>query len=100
MIKIIIEIPEELRVAITRMGLLRISDKQLQIIDKSIQRGIPFSKEYGRLIDADRLLDEFTELNAISFYEANEHSKEVYYELRNCVKNAPTILESDKESAE
>ena len=62
---------------------------------KSIGNGTPLPKGHGRLIDADKLLDEFTELNAVSFYEANEHSREAYYELKNCIKNAPTVLEAD-----
>lgn len=39
--KRIIDIDEEVRVAITRMGLLRISDEMQKKVDKAIQRGTP-----------------------------------------------------------
>lgn len=37
--KQIIEIPEELRIEITRIGLLRISDEKIGLIDRAIQCG-------------------------------------------------------------
>ena len=42
--KLIIDIPEDVRIAITRMGLLRISDEMQIKVDKAIQRGIPLDK--------------------------------------------------------
>lgn len=39
--KLIIDIPEDVRVAITRMGLLRISNEMQKKVDKAIQRGTP-----------------------------------------------------------
>lgn len=43
--KLIIDIPEDIRVAITRMGLLRIPDEMIRVVDKAIQRGTPLSDE-------------------------------------------------------
>ena len=42
--KLIIDIDEDVRVAITRMGLLRIPDKMQKKVDKAIQHGIPLNK--------------------------------------------------------
>ena len=39
--KLIIDIDEDVRVAITRVGLLRIPDEMQKKIDKAIQRGTP-----------------------------------------------------------
>lgn len=39
--KLIIDIDENVRIAISRMGLLRISDEQIKVVDSAIQRGTP-----------------------------------------------------------
>lgn len=39
------------------------------------------------LISKNKVLEKLKELNAISFYEANEDSKETYYEIRDAIKN-------------
>lgn len=40
-IELVIKIPEEVRVAITRMGLLRIPDEMQKEVDRAIQSGTP-----------------------------------------------------------
>ncbi len=45
------------------------------------------------LIDVKALLNEVTEANIAGFYEANEHSRETYYEIKQIIKNAPVIEE-------
>ena len=45
------------------------------------------------LIDVKALLHEVTEANIAGFYEANEHSRETYYEIEQIIKNAPVIEE-------
>ena len=37
------------------------------------------------------VLDNLSELNAISFYEAQEDSKEAYYEIRQAIKNMTLV---------
>ena len=37
------------------------------------------------------VLDTISELNAISFYEAQDDSKECYYEIRQAVENVPPV---------
>jgi hypothetical protein len=37
------------------------------------------------------VLDTLSELNAISFYEAQEDSKEAYYEIRQAIKNLQPV---------
>lgn len=39
--KLVIDIPENVRVAISRMGLLRIPDEMQKTVDKAIQHGTP-----------------------------------------------------------
>lgn len=34
------------------------------------------------LIDTDKLIKEFQEANAVSFYELNEHSNETYNDFK------------------
>lgn len=43
------------------------------------------------LIELDEALEGLENLNAVSFYEANEHSKEVYAETKNMLKSLPTV---------
>lgn len=48
--KLIIDIDEDVRVAITRIGLLRISDEMQKEVDRAIQKGTPLPKGHGRLM--------------------------------------------------
>ena len=43
------------------------------------------------LISKQTVLDTISELNAISFYEAQEDSKECYYELRQAIKDLSPV---------
>lgn len=44
-----------------------------------------------KLIELDSALKGLENLNAISFYEANEHSKEAYMETKDMLKALPTV---------
>ena len=44
-----------------------------------------------KLIELDAALEGLENLNAISFYEANEHSKEAYMETKGMLKTLPTV---------
>ena len=44
-----------------------------------------------KLIELDAALEGLENLNAISFYEANEHSKEAYMETMDMLKALPTV---------
>lgn len=49
------------------------------------------------LISREAVLDTISELNAISFYEAQEDSKECYYEIRQAIKDlSPVKLQEPK----
>lgn len=37
--QIVIDIPEDIRINITRMGLLRIPNEQIRVVDSAIQHG-------------------------------------------------------------
>lgn len=44
-----------------------------------------------KLIELDAALEGLENLNAISFYEANEHSNEAYTETKDMLKALPTV---------
>lgn len=48
------------------------------------------------LISRQAVLDTISELNAISFYEAQEDSKECYHEIRQAVENMQPITPQPK----
>ena len=50
----------------------------------------------GDLISREAVLDTISELNAISFYEAQEDSKECYYELRQAIKDLSPVKQEPK----
>ena len=47
-------------------------------------------------ISRQAAIDTISELNAISFYEAQEDSKECYYEIRNAIKQLPPVTLAEK----
>ena len=47
-------------------------------------------------ISREDVIAEMEELNAVSFYEANEHSKEAYYEIKNMIKTMPSVTQKSK----
>ena len=47
-------------------------------------------------ISKQAVLDAMSELNAISFYEAQEDSKECYYEIQEMIKNMPSVTPQQK----
>ena len=47
---------------------------------------------YEDVISRKAVLDNLSELNAVSFYEAQEDSKETYYEIRQMIKNLPSVI--------
>lgn len=44
-----------------------------------------------KLIELDAALEGLENLNAVSFYEANEHSKEAYTETKAMLKALPSV---------
>ena len=71
--KLIIDIDEDVRVAITRMGLLRIPDEMQKDVDRAIQRGTPLPKGHGRLIYADEIIKSCDRV--IKFGKADKDGK-------------------------
>ena len=60
----------------------------LEVIDKFLPT------ECEDTISRDGVIAEMEELNAVSFYEANEHSKETYYEIKNMIKTISPVTPS------
>jgi hypothetical protein len=93
-IELVIKIPEEVKVTVTRMGLLRIPDEMQKVIDRAIQHSTPLPKGHGRLIDADAITKD---LNA--FQNAFVvHTDGTYRMAISC--KAPIVIEADKEESE
>lgn len=97
--RLIIDIPEDIRIAITRMGLLRISDEMQKKVDKAIQHGTPLPKGHGRLGDLDALEKEIVNgIKAGNYeegYETFAHINDMD-DCIECVKYADPIIEADK----
>ena len=56
-------------------------------------------KEAQDYISRKKALEEIIELGVTGFYEANEHSKEAYYDIKHCIENLPSVYpKSDKPS--
>lgn len=96
--KMVIDISEELYKEICPIeyiyGLSIVKNKQLfyQLI-YAIQDGTPLPKGHGRLIDADKVLDDIEKKNPVFVSETEKrkrYARLVYYWA---VKNAPTIIE-------
>jgi hypothetical protein len=63
----------------------------------AIMNGIPLPERHGRLIDGDKVLDDIEKKYPVSVSETDKckkYARLVYYWT---VKNAPTIIEADKE---
>lgn len=99
--ELIINIDEDVRIAITRMGLLRIPDEMQKKVDKAIQHGVPLPKGHGRLGDLDALEKEIVNgIKAGNYeegYETFAHINDMD-DCIECVKYADTIIEADKEN--
>ncbi|MBO7715261.1 MAG: hypothetical protein J6S85_16960 [Methanobrevibacter sp.] len=63
--KLIIDIDEDVRVTITRMGLLRIPDEMQKVVDRAIQNGTPLPKGHGDIVDIETLIDMFWDGNSM-----------------------------------
>ena len=103
MIELVIKIPEEIRVAISRMGLLRIPDEMQKKVDRAIQRGTPLPKGHGKLKDADKISDKLELLRDGWNYYGNGYERGKYegydYALDE-VMDAPTIIEAQEAESE
>jgi hypothetical protein len=92
MLELIIKIPEEYYKAITE-----IPNHQCTADMFIIKNGISLPKDHGRLIDGDKVLDDIEKKYPVSVSETDKckkYARLVYYWA---VKNAPTIIEADKE---
>jgi len=85
--KLIIDIDEDVRIAISRMGLLRIPDEMQKKVDKAIQRGTPLPKGHGRILDEKDILD--TKNNDSGWYDL--------VDMPEYIAGVKAIIEADKE---
>lgn len=90
--KKVIDIPEDINNAITQMGLLRIPDEMIRVVDKAIQHGTPLPKGYGDLIDKYKLAHKMIIEDVSRFKEEPEALAGLF--LRMCNKEQ-AIIEAD-----
>ena len=85
--KLIIDIDEDVRIAITRMGLLRIPDEMQKKVDKAIQSGTPLPKGHGRILDEKDILN--IENNDGGWYDL--------VDMPEYIAGVKAIIEADKD---
>lgn len=95
--KLIIDIDEDVRIAISRMGLLRIPDEMQKKVDKAIQRGTPVPKGHGKLVDADKTIADAYEVYS-AFGTPCIITSDQMYAIRKVLTAAQAIIEADPES--
>jgi hypothetical protein len=78
--KLIIDIPEDVRIAISRMGLLRIPDEMQTKVDKAIQHGTPLDNVRAKIEEIETYdglyIDRAYVLQIIDKYKAERSDKE------------------------
>ena len=91
--QIVIDIPEEIynsACATNNIWNMRMAG----FVCSAIANGMPLPKGHGRLIDADKLKEQATEIKLENL------SKNIRVITRYKLEHAPTIIEADKESEE
>lgn len=89
-IELVIKIPEEDYLVYSELS-EKEKANELTYYEKIIANGTPLPKEYGRLIDADKLLETWYDDFCKFMTQAELNS------MNNIIKNAPTIIEANKE---
>lgn len=93
-IELVIKMPEA-EYNIAKYG--QYGNINVDVVRKAIADGTPLPKHHGRLIDEDKVLDDIEKQYPASVSEIDKckrYARLVYYWA---VKNAPTIIEADKE---
>lgn len=85
------QIGEALKMAIEALSSVtpKFTDAEIQKMQEMEQAQLDKAYELGKAEMQTAVLDTISELNAISFYEAQEDSKECYYEIRDAIKQLP-----------
>jgi len=102
MMEIVIKISEDVYTRLFDKG---IQDNEIATDDicemaRALRLGVPLPKGHGDLIDRGKVLDDIEKKYPVSVSETDKckkYARLVYYWA---VKNAPTIIESDKGSTE
>lgn len=90
--KIVIELDEILYGEFLTYGIVGLNvDNQIEI-SKAIRKGTPLPEHHGRLIDADRVIAEMNDMKV----GGEVFTTAVNY-VKLTMKDAPTIIEADKE---
>ncbi len=93
--KLIIDIPEDMY---NDANILIV--KNLPELKKAIANGKPLPKGHGRLIDADKFIENYEESAQFTMTLLPQYANEIKErtdEICTDIENAPTIIEADKE---
>ena len=91
--QIVINIDDDVLLDIQRVGLLRLPDEKIKIVDSSIQLGTPLPKGHGDLITKEQAIE------LVEFYQINpQHFN--FINLIDEIKDEKPIIESDRSEEE
>lgn len=88
--QIVIDIPEDVKAVIDRKGT---NETVAETLWQAVKNGTQLPEGHGRLIDADKIV-----LTDFECLLCNGDYKEALKMLDDKIKNAPTIIEADKEA--
>ena len=71
-------------------------DARLELSPDDVRCMNEIIKACGNGVSKQTVLDTISELNAISFYEAQEDSKECYYEIKQAIKDLSPVKQEPK----
>lgn len=96
--QIVIDMPESIKQKISQMGLNRLIPEDINVVSRSIGRGIALPEGHGRLIDATELLEEVDEYIK-GLKELHDWGRVLGVEgARSIINHAPTVLEPGTET--
>lgn len=91
--QIVIDISEERFRDIQRIAEVQLESNHFKTAEQIIANGTPLPKGHGRMIDANAI--SICRIRGISEYCRGYNARTT--EVENDIKNAPTIIEADKE---
>ena len=99
-IELVIKVPEHCLEELKRIELNESNEGVVFHTIKCILNGTPIPKGHGRLIDADKFIENVQEDRKHSCYVKSWTADDVLDYLNPQSTLAPTIIEADKEAAE
>lgn len=89
--QIVIDIPDEVYKVLTETAII-VTEVYPSTIERALAEGIVLPKGHGRLVDVDKMIDDFKGSKLISLAER--------FKIANIVEHQQTIVDADKEVEE